>query len=141
MVTAGFLREFSTLQELEEYVGGRVLLNRLAMIIKPKPGGGSKIRLITDLLRSRGNEFLIAPERIVLPRLGDAIDSVLYLLDAVEAAIARGDPHAALEEVELGSTDVKDAFPNVPVRPADRRAQCYKAFGGFYVSEPPGLRR
>ena len=71
----------------------------------------------------------------MLPRLGDAIDSVPYLLEAVEAAVARGDPAALTEEVELGSTDVKDAFPNAPVRPADRRAQCYKAFGKFYVSD------
>ena len=105
------------------------------MIIKPRKGGGLKLRLITDLIRSRGNEFLVAPERIVLPRMIDALGSVLYLHAAVEDAVAAGIPGAAAEAVELGSTDVKDAFPNVPVKPEDRRAQCYKAFGKYYVSD------
>ena len=135
LVDAKFLREFDTLAELEAYVGGPVLLNKLALLVKPKPGGGQKLRLITDLLRSRGNEFLLAPERIVLPRMQDAVEMILYLLAAVESDAAAGVPGATEEEVELGSTDVKDAFFNVPVRPEDRRAQCYKAFGKFYVSD------
>ena len=32
---------------------------------------------------------------------------------------------------------MKDAFPNVSVRPADRRAQCYTEFGKYYVSDAP----
>ena len=35
----------------------------------------------------------------------------------------------------MGSADFKDAFFNIPVRPQDRRVQCYKAFGKFYVSD------
>jgi hypothetical protein len=132
---AHFLREFATLPELEEYVGGKVLLNKLALLVKARPGGGIKLRLITDLLRSKGNEFLLAPERIVLPRLIDAIEMALYLLASVEKDVSWGVPGAAEEEVEWGSTDIKDAFLNIPVLPADRRAQCYKAFGAFYVSD------
>ena len=35
---------------------------RSVQLVKPKPGGGIKLRLITDLLRSRGNEFLLAAD-------------------------------------------------------------------------------
>jgi len=111
------------------------LLSKCALQIKPKPDGTVKLRLITDLLRSHGNEFLLAPERIVLPRLLDAIEMATYLLEGLERAAARGEPGAAEEEVEWGSTDIKDAFLNIPVKPEDRRAQCYKFFGRYYVSD------
>ena len=70
---------------MAEYVGGRPLLHRLALQVKEKPDGSLKLRLITDLLRSQGNWFLRAPERIVLPRLVDAVEMALYILDGIEA--------------------------------------------------------
>ena len=72
-------RLHDTIGELEAYVGGKVRLSKIGLIIKPRKGGGVKLRLITDLLRSRGNEFLIAPERIVLPRLSDALWDAIRL--------------------------------------------------------------
>ena len=131
VTAAGHMRRFKTLAEVEAYVGGAPLLNRLALQVKEKADGTVKLRLITDLLRSEGNSFLHAPERIVLPRLEDAIEMGLWLLDAVEASIAAGGPSD--DGVEWGSTDVKDAFFNVPVWPADRRVQCYKIREGDYA--------
>ena len=39
------------------------------------------------------------------------------------------------DEVEWGSADVEDAFPNIPVKKEDRRAQCYWAFYHYLVSD------
>ena len=60
---------------------------------------------------------------------------VLYLDAAVEKAVAAGTSGAVQEGVELGSTDVKDAFFNIPVLPGDRRATCYKVFERYYASD------
>ena len=35
-----FPREFDTLEELEAYVGGKVLLNKLGLLIKPRAAAG-----------------------------------------------------------------------------------------------------
>ena len=78
------MTEFPTVEAVKEYVGGRPLLGRLALQVKEKPDGSLKLRLITDLLRSQGNWFLRAPERIVLSRLVDAVEMALYALDGIE---------------------------------------------------------
>ena len=74
-IDAEHMTEFRTLEEVQEYVGGKPLLNQLALQVKTKADGSLKLRLITDLLRSQGSWFLWAPERIVLPRLVDAVES------------------------------------------------------------------
>ena len=46
------------------------------------------LKTLADLLRSRGNGFLLAPERIVFPRLLDALESVLCLFEDIELSLA-----------------------------------------------------
>ena len=123
MRAEGFLHFFDAVGELTEYVGGPPLLNKIAFLVKTRRDGKVKVRVITDLLRSRGNEFLKAPERIVIPRLLDAPGMAIYVLEGLESDLIAG--LASLdEEGEWGTTDIKDAFLNMPVTPLGRRAQC-----------------
>jgi len=123
LLDGGFLHEFSSFEELKEYVMGDPLLNKLGLLIKEKSDGTVKLRLITDLRASMGNEFLTIPERIVLPRLQDAVEMILFLLHGLEEEQSAGGARGA--SVVIGSADIKDAFLNVPVLPSERRAQCW----------------
>jgi len=55
LLDGGFLHEFSSFEELKEYVMGDPLLNKLGLLIKEKSDGTVKLRLITDLRASMGN--------------------------------------------------------------------------------------
>eukprot|EP00971_Amphidinium_carterae_P116130 2300896-Amphidinium_carterae.1 len=57
----------------------------MAAIIKEKPGGKMKVRLITDMLRNGTNGLIKAQGRLVLPRLSDAAASVVDLLETAPA--------------------------------------------------------
>ena len=96
-IDAEHMTEFRTLGEVQEYVGGKPFLNRLALQVKTNADGPLKLRLITDLLPSQRNWFLRAPERIVLPRLVDAVESASELLEAsADPAVADRDQRTAL---------------------------------------------
>ena len=62
-------------------------------------------------------------ERIVAPRIEDAVDDAIDLLWQ-----GRGD----LERLVL---DIADAFHNIPMRPSERRLTCGKAGGKYIVFE------
>ena len=47
---------FPTVEAVAEYVGGRPLLNRLALQVKEKPDGSLKLRLITDEVAAKRGE-------------------------------------------------------------------------------------
>ena len=47
-------------------------VSKLGLIVKPKPDGGEKRRVIIDLRRSGGNDKAELPERLILPRPQDA---------------------------------------------------------------------
>ena len=134
MHAEGYLHFFDSVEELTEYAGGPPLLNKIAFLVKTRRDGKVKVRVITDLLRSRGNEFLKAPERIVLPRLVDALEMAIYVLEGLESDLIAG-LASKDEECEWGTTDIKDAFPNMPVAPPERRAQCYKIWESFATSD------
>ena len=54
-----------------------MLVSKLAAIVKQKPDGTEKVRIIIDMLRSRCNEFVRLNERVVLPRMRDVIEGLL----------------------------------------------------------------
>ena len=54
-------------------------ISRLAMILKQKDDGTVKSRIIMDLRRSGGNSRCKVPERIVLPRVSDVVDSLVWM--------------------------------------------------------------
>ena len=88
-------------------------MSRLAAIIKVKERGEERVRIIIDMLRSGINYFVRLEERIVLPRLRDVINNVLYLLSQCEAG----------EEIEQIVTDFSDAFHTIAVREEERPLQ------------------
>ena len=133
LLDGGFLHEFSSFEELKEYVMGDPLLNKLGLLIKEKSDGTVKLRLITDPRASMGNEFLTIPERIVLPRLQDAVEMILFLLHGLEEEQSAGGAQGA--SVVVGFADIKDAFLNVPVLPSERRAQCYRIWDKWATSD------
>ena len=85
-----------------EHEHGPLVLSRIAVLVKLR-GSRLKYRLIHDLRRSGVNQRARIPERGVLPRLRDAIDSLLH--------VARGAP--AEGQARILVLDSTDAFKQV----------------------------
>ena len=103
-------------------------LSKLALIVKDKPGGGKKRRVVIDMRRSGGNARAIISERITLPRAND----VVCMLRTMKALEGRYDEDAwevgipkprspSKPEMELMVIDLKDAFCHFPVHPNELR--------------------
>ena len=109
---------------------GRGTVSRLALIVKEKPDGSKKRRVIIDLRRSNGNARSRVEERIVLPRAVDVL--------AMTRDLARNTPKLAAAEAEAAVPawrmskpeevatefillDMKDAFCHFPIHPAELR--------------------
>ena len=90
-------------------------LSRLALISKQKESGTWKHRIITDLLRSGGNERSVVPERIVLPRISDFVQGVQRLWSRqTEQTMAASD-----WAMELIGADLADAYCHFAVAPEE----------------------
>ena len=50
--------------------------SKLALILKQKPDGSTKRRIVIDMRRSLGNSRAKVTERIILPRAIDIVDSL-----------------------------------------------------------------
>ena len=96
----GFCHLVTTMEQAEEELGRRPVLNRLGVVVKWK-GDKKKSRIIWDLRESRANEACSQGERIILPRLND--------LGTAASRVYRngGTPWIA-------GIDIKDAFMNIP---------------------------
>ena len=116
----GHCRFFTEYGDLLKFLNvEEVVLSKLGLITKLKPDGKKKHRLIWDLLRSDVNSTVDLRERIVLPRIQDAVD------DARELRASPGD----LEWLVL---DISDAFHNIPLRASERRYACGR-LGDLYI--------
>ena len=85
---------------------GDVFLNKLGVIVKHK-GGVKKGRIIWDLRESKVNQRCDQAERVILPKLLDAVHDCLHLIREDEDPI-------------LVAVDIQDAFHNIPAG-ADKR--------------------
>ena len=113
-------RMFDTLEEALEYLHtDSAVLSKLALVTKVRADGSKKYRLIWDLLRSQVNRAVRMPERIILPRLQDAVEDALGLLQ-----------HDG--QLEWAVLDVADAFHNIPIDPSERKYAC-GSFNGKYI--------
>ncbi len=92
--------------------------SKLALILKEKPDGTTKRRLILDMRRSGGNDRAVIPERIVLPRLADIV-TMLRDLQAKKPTLAKniansgvpfGEAKEQADETEFILVDLADAF-------------------------------
>ena len=90
-------------KQAEDLAGGKVILNKLGVIVKNRLGKS----IIWDLRESAFNLKCDQSERIVLPRLLDLVHSCLKLMREGKRPI-------------LAAADIEDAFHNVPAG-QDRR--------------------
>ncbi|CAE8637383.1 unnamed protein product, partial [Polarella glacialis] len=110
VITKGYASWRATWEELlEEF--GEVVASKMACIIKERPDGTLKVRLVADLRRSGCNEFVSASERIVLPRPSEAVEDITALSEALEEG----------EEVWLGVADFAGAFHTWALHPSERK--------------------
>ena len=123
-VEAGFCRAYDTREALEAAAGtADIVYNKLALISKRRDDNTMKHRVIWDMLRSRVNGQERVGERIVLPKVSDAVK------DAVDMARAAG-PGESLEWFVI---DVADAFHNVPIHESEWRFCCARVGRKFYM--------
>ena len=125
----GWLEWASTERELGSRLGP-VTYSRIGVVAKEKQGL-LKLRLIHDLRRSGVNDKVVFQERVVLPRLDDAIADALELVQEVG--------HERWEGVVL---DFSDAFKQLVVAEEERRHLGGRALGGVicYHRVPFGIR-
>ena len=69
---------------------GKGTVSRLALIVKEKPDGSRKRRVIVDMLRSGGNARATCPERIVLPRIADVTEMTRNMFRRCEEKVDQG---------------------------------------------------
>ncbi len=81
---------------LSTLVGSKGRPARMALIVKEKPDGGRKRRVIVDHKRNGGNDRATVPERPVLPRVVDAV-RMLFALMARALALGLGLELVALD--------------------------------------------
>ena len=101
---------------------GTGTVSRMALIQKTKDDGRVKNRLVVDMLRSGGNKRAKVPERLVLPRVVDVLESARRLWasndDFIELAKKEGwvpDDVQEMKDWEMVGADLQDAFCHFPV--------------------------
>ena len=106
LVNAGHALLFENLPEAEDWLGSRVIISPLGDVVKQKPDGSTKHRLIMDLRASEVNRASQVQERQVLPRFVDHARDVALL---------------SQEPGELGVLilDFKNAFMTLPLARAE----------------------
>eukprot|EP00435_Cladocopium_sp_Y103_P027534 s576_g6.t2 len=94
-------------------------ISRLGLIVKEKPTGETKRRIVIDLKRSGGNDKSTLPEKLVLPRPRDAVEMMRSVFDQRQ-------PYGAGTNYgrELVVIDISDAFMTVAAQWA-RLAQSF----------------
>ena len=94
--------------------------------------GTTKVRLTIDLRRSGGNGGVELPERVVLPRLSDLTNSVLYLMvyDSETMEVQQGESIG----YDLSVDDFEDAFHTLAIREQDRGVMAIRTHEGWAVS-------
>jgi hypothetical protein len=102
--------------------------SKLALIIKQKPDGSTKRRIVIDMRRSSGNARARVSERIVLPRAQDKVKSLRVmrareqeLKETKHMSILKGSRAYEQAEVEFILIDLQDAFCHFGVHPDELR--------------------
>ena len=103
---------------------GSVVVSKMAAVTKVREDGTTKLRIIIDMLRSGVNRFVKLQERIVLPRLVDAVDDLMELF---------GGPSLGDAQVDQMVLDWADAFHSMGVREEEFPQQVVKGFGDGYI--------
>jgi hypothetical protein len=102
--------------------------SKVALIVKEKPDGTHKTRLIIDLLRSGVNGDVVLPERVVLPRIADFVNGIVDLFE-----YDLGTPTSGESYYELCTVDFEDAFHTLPLKEQDRGVMAFQTLTGWAV--------
>ena len=105
---------FTSWAAVEKRFGGDACLTKLACIIKQKPDGGEKVRLVVDCRRSGVNGKMHIRERVTLPRITDVASGLQKLLEANSGWNPSARP-------QLMSADFSDAFHMLKLRDDERK--------------------
>ena len=108
----GYLKKISA-EEVEQNMGHGTI-SKLGLIVKEKPSGEIKRRIIIDLKRSGGNDKATLPEKIILPRPKDAVD---MMRDMYEKRQPYGSNTTYARELVV--IDISDAFMALGVHPKE----------------------
>ena len=111
----GFVVKVSRREVEEHFSQGAI--SKLALIVKERPDGTKKRRLIIDLRRSGGNSKADLPEKLVLPRALDGIET-LRSLHTLKSEVSLEDQRSRWGR-EMVLVDVSDAFPHLGVHPKE----------------------
>eukprot|EP00435_Cladocopium_sp_Y103_P025722 s2922_g6.t1 len=99
----------------QDYQNGTI--SRLGLVLKTKESGEVKRRIVIDLRRSGGNLKSKLPEKLVLPRL---VDAIKLMKEIRKRSTTASDPEGE-DEVELALVDVQDAFTVLPVAKQEQK--------------------
>ena len=127
-VDKGYLKQFDTYDDAKGYLGAEPTLSKLGCIVKDKVNHVTgvitkKTRIILDCKQSQVSKYASRTHKSVLPRVSDAIHSMLQLMTAARQH----------ESVTLFIADVADAFWLVPLHMEERRYFVAKFRKKFYV--------
>ena len=113
-LNAGFGTLFKDLPAAERHLKSKVTTAPLGCIVKNKPDGSRKVRVIMDLRRNRVNDATRVPERQVFPTIQHHALDLLRLCRDLKPA----------EKITTMVLDFKDAFMGIPLAAEE---QCYNA--------------
>ena len=122
-IDAGWLMWYPS-EEAATAAHGPVTFSRIGVVAKQK-GVQLKLRLIHDLRRSGVNQQAVIQERVVLPRIMDFIEDVLFV----------GEQLKADEDWEVLILDFQDAFKHLVVDEAERGKLGGRALVGCFVAK------
>ena len=104
-IRQGWLKSFDSADELAAYVGDTPVYGKFACIVKDRPDGSQKRRIIMDSKQSGATDCTKRHYRAILPRQTDLIADILNLLAEAQAA----------ESVLLFVLDAVGAYWQVPL--------------------------
>ena len=123
----GFVRRMSWDEVAKLFGSGTV--SKMALLLKEKPDGSTKRRIILDLRRSGGNEKCEVEERICLPRLSDVLEMMRHMrsteMDLKEFLMDYNYKRSRRDVDDQGTefvlADMQDAFCHFGVHPKELR--------------------
>ena len=127
-VDKGYLKQFDTYDDVANYLGAKPTLSKLGCIVKDKVNYETgmvtkKTRIMLDCKQSQVSKFASRTHKSVLPRVSDAVHSMLQLMGAAHHQ----------ESVTLFIADVSDAFWLVPLHVDERKYFVAKFRMKYYV--------
>ena len=109
----GYLRRLPKEEAVRDFGGGTI--SKLGLVVKLKPDQTKKLRIVIDLRRSGGNAKSELPERLVLPR---PLDGVQSLREQKRKQVEKGQGECG---AEFALIDISDAFTTLPLHSKELR--------------------